>query len=138
MKRVVAGLGIILVILFVLCVGCGFLHGETTPNRRNSLGISDVYENPNTYLFGLPVEGVDLDDGKYVSIRFKPYNTASLYDENVLFCDAGRTMEAFHSTEGPVIVTYQTVAHKMFKGIACHEIVSVFEVQHDQTSQGPQ
>ena len=88
-----------------------------------------MYSNQNIYLFAKPVAGVVFEDVKhhlFTSIRFQPYHTAALYDENVLFC--GDVSKEFNGKNGPVIVTYDRVAHQSTKGIGCHDLWSVFEV----------
>jgi hypothetical protein len=30
------------------------------------------------------------------------------------------------------VITYDRVGHRLFRGLACHDIVSVFEVHDDQ------
>ena len=104
---------------------------ETAKNRQNSLDVNEVYTNPNTYLFGAIVDGAiirgDRDGEFYTSIRVQPYHTAALYDENVLFC--GNVGDEFNGKSRVVVLTYETRAHTLFKGIACHELTSVFEVQ---------
>jgi hypothetical protein len=99
-----------------------------TNNRPNSIGVEQFYMNPNTYLFASIIAGQVLDGA--TTIRFQPYETMSLYEESVLFC--GDVRENFKDRSGPIVVTYRRVSHRLYHGIACHEIVSVFEVHDDQ------
>ena len=99
--------------------------GVPTSKRPNGLGVSEIYQNPNTYLIALPVEGQILD-GKYTNIRFQPYATAELFDESILFC--GNAAEQFDGKSGPVAITYRTRAAGMYRGVGCHELISVFSV----------
>jgi hypothetical protein len=101
---------------------------EPINNRPNSLGVTESYQNPNTYLLALPVDATVLDGGKYIAIRFEPFYTAALYDETVLFCD-GNSVDQFQGKSGVLIITYETRAHQMYKGIACHHLIAVFEVK---------
>lgn len=111
--------------LFAVLIATG--HADVLVNRPNSLGISETYTNPNSYLMAVPLEATALEDGKYFNIRFAPYNTYALYDESVLFC--GDVTPKFEGKNGVLVITYETRAHSMYKGIACHELVSVFEVK---------
>lgn len=113
--------------LFAVLIATG--HAETFTNRPNSLGISETYTNPNTYLLAVPMEATALENGKYFNIRFAPYNTYALYDESILFCGGEVVLEKFKDKNGVLVITYETRAHSMYKGIACHELVSVFEVK---------
>jgi len=96
----------------------------TVPNRRNSLGISEVYNNSNTYLLALPIAGQEVEGG--YNIRFWPYNTPSLYDETVFFCDIG---DKFDGKTGPLVIVYETRAHQAHSGIGCHELRAVFQTK---------
>jgi hypothetical protein len=96
---------------------------EPTHNRPNSLGVSEVYSNPYSYLLALPIEGTAVDGG--VSIRFWPFGTPQLYDETVYFCKVG---DEFDGKRGVLIIVYETRAHRLHQGIACHNLISVFEV----------
>lgn len=98
-------------------------------NRPNSLGVDEVYQNRNIYLFATPIQGSVINGSrgeKYTVVRFQPYNTMSLYDESVLFC--GDVSGDFASKKGPIVVTYDRVAHTAYKGIGCHEFDSAYEV----------
>ena len=124
---------IVLTLFFLAFVAFAISFGYASPvkkNRANTLGIGEVYTNPNRYLLASIIEGAiirgNTDSDHYTNIRFQPYNTMSLYDETILFC--GDQSAWFNGKRGPVVVTYETRAHKMFKGIACHELDSVFEV----------
>lgn len=124
---------VILALVFLVFVAFAITFGHaatTSKSRSNSLGVEEVYTNPNTYLFALPVDGVTMrgknDSDLYTNIRFQPYNTMSLYTESVLFC--GAVGDQFNGKRGPLVVTYETRAHKTYRGIACHELESVFEV----------
>lgn len=118
-----------LMLLFVLITGSYSLFGAAAiPNNRpNSIGITESYSNPNTYVMGVPLEATPLDGGKYFSIRISPYNTYSLYDESYVFC--GDVLPKFEGKNGVIVLTFETRAHTMYKGLACHELVSVFEVR---------
>jgi hypothetical protein len=111
-----------LIVAFVL-VATGH---SSVDNRPNSLGVSQIYTNPYTYLLALPVDGQVLE-GKATSIRFKPYAAADLFDISVLFC--GDVTEQFDGKTGPLIVTYRIQAGRMYKGVGCHDLVSVFQVK---------
>jgi hypothetical protein len=126
LERGVAAIITVLSLIAMLCfcmIALG--HAETTKARPNSLGVPQYIINPYTYLLGLPVDGQILE-GKYTNIRFWPYGTPSLFDQSVLFC--GDVASQFTKT-GPVVVTYRTQASQMYKGIACHDLKSVFEVK---------
>jgi hypothetical protein len=127
--KVAAWVFIVLLVLFTLFFGVIFAHGSTHP-RPNSVGVNQFYENNNSYMFALPIAGTVMDGA--TSIRFQPYNTMSLYEESVLFC--GDVSNSFRGKSGPIVVTYDRVAHRMYRGVACHDIVSVFEVHADQVT----
>lgn len=129
MKKVGAIIVLIAAILFAIGFCTMFAHGSTTKPRPNNLGIERVYTNTNTYLFAAPIDGAHIE-GRVTAIRFQPYNTMALYDETVLFC--GDVSNFFIGKSGPMVVTYDRIGHRLFRGVACHDIVSVFEVHDDQ------
>jgi hypothetical protein len=123
-KKVAAWLVIGTAVIFALAVARAF-GIPTAGNRPNSVGVSETYQSPVTYLFDLPIDGQILDD-RYTNIRFKPYATVALYDQTVLFC--GDVTGQFDGKTGPVVVTYYTQASGRHDGIGCHDLVSVFTV----------
>jgi hypothetical protein len=99
-------------------------HCETTKERLNSIGADQLVTNPYTYILGLPIDGQVLE-GKYTTIRLWPYGASALYDVSILFC--GDVTYSFHK-KGVVVVTYRIQASHTYKGIACHDLLGVFEV----------
>ena len=134
MKESIIAWLIVILLVLAFCFGPGLLlsHGSTTVNRPNSLGISESYQNNNQYLFGVPVAGqiLEYDEDRATNVRFAPYNTPALYDESILFC--GMVADFFQGKTGPLVVTYDRIAHRRFHGVACHDLQSVFEV-HDNS-----
>lgn len=117
-------------LLFLVMAATQLSHCAIAKNRPNSLGVNEVYTNPNVYLFASIAEGNLLrgtgETDHYTNIRFQPYNTMSLYTETVLFC--GNQAEQFSGKTGALLITYQRRSHRLFQGIACHDLESVFEV----------
>jgi hypothetical protein len=126
-KKAAAWVILVGAVIFACLAFGAFAHGSTTKARPNTLGVSEVYQNPNTYLIAEPVEVTFMRDEKeriYTNVRFQPLNTAAYFDESVLFCGV---VEDFKHL--PMAVTYLTRAGRMYKGIACHEFVSAYEVK---------
>jgi hypothetical protein len=124
-KKVAAWIIIVTSIIFALAVARAY--AVPSKPRPNTLGVSEIYQNPNTYLIAEPVEATFMQDEKertYTNVRFLPLNTAAFYDESILFCGV---VEDFKRL--PMAVTYLTRAGRMYKGIACHEFVSAYEVK---------
>ena len=123
-KKVAAWVIVVTAVIFAFAVSRAF--GSVTPQPRpNSLGVKETYQNPNTYLLALPVDGKVLD-GRFTNIRFQPYESPVLFDESILFC--GDVTEEFMDKPGPLVITYRTQASGMFEGIGCHTLVSAFTV----------
>jgi hypothetical protein len=125
-KKLVAlftSVAILFLIIAAVLIATG--HASTTKARPNSLGVLETYQNPNQYLLALPVDGQILE-GQYTNIRFQPFATAALYDETLLFC--GNVAYMFDGKRGPVVVTYRKQASRLYKGVACHDLIAVFEV----------
>ena len=126
MKKLVASiLAAALTFLILAAVMIATGHASTTRGRSNTLGAPEVVYNSWAYLLALPIDGQILE-GKYTNIRFAPYAAPDLYDESVLFC--GDVTYEFSGKAGPVVIVYRMQASRMFKGTACHELLSVFEV----------
>ncbi len=125
MKKILAAF-LIMVLSFLVLAAFLIATGRAeTTNLPNSIGAPEVYTNPYRYLLALPIEGQVLE-GKYTNVRFAPYATPELYDETVLFC--GDVAGEFDGKSGPMVVTYRVQASHMYKGIGCHQLLSVFEV----------
>ena len=128
MKKVVALL-IVLALTFMAITAALIATGHastTSGNRPNSLGISETYQNPYTYLLALPMDGQILE-GRYTNIRLWPFGTPALYAFSILFC--GDVTEKFEGKSGVLVLTYETRAHAMYKGVACQELLGVSEVK---------
>lgn len=123
-KKLAAGVIIVTAIIFAFAVARAF--GSIPQPRPNSLGVHELYSNPNTYLVATPVEGRILD-GRFTNIRFQPYAAPLLFDESILFC--GDVTEKFDGMIGSLAVTFRTQASGRYQGVGCHELVSVFEVK---------
>ena len=126
MKRVVASLVVLALTFLVLAavlIATG--HASTTRERPNSIGAINEYNNPYTYLLALPVDGQILE-GKYTNIRLQPYGAAAFYDVSILFC--GDVTGMFDGKKGPLVLTYRIQASHVYRGVACHDLLSVFEI----------
>jgi len=123
-KQVLAGFGLALIILLMtLPAHCA----TSAPRHDNGLGVVIDGINPLMYNMGVVAHGEILEDAKereYTSIDFLPYGGPMLYPEGLLLCGN----QAKPLTQWPlkvVVLTYERQAHTMFKGIGCHELVSV-------------
>jgi len=116
---------IILSTAIFLAMLAAIAHGSTRDNRPNTLGAPQVVNNSWSYLLALPIDGQILE-GKYTNIRFSPYAAPDMFDQSILFC--GDVTYEFNGKTGVVVVVYRTQASRMYKGAACHELLSVFEV----------
>jgi hypothetical protein len=121
-------------LIMLLAVACS-ANATATNNRQNTFGAVIESKNTNTYLFAVPIAGqiIEHDEEVVTNVRFQPYGTPALYDETVLFC--GDVSGYFAGKSGPLVITYHTIAHRLFQGVACHDIVSVFEVRNTVTEQ---
>ena len=126
MRKIVAGLiALALAFLVIAAVMIATGNASVPKSRPNSLGVAQFYNNPYTYLFGLPIEGKYVDGN--LNVRFQPYASADLFDESILFC--GDASGKFKGKKGPLVITYRIQSGHMVQGIGCHEIFSVFEVK---------
>ena len=127
MKKVVAALmALALTFLVIVAVLIATGHASTTQPRPNTLGAPNQMYNPFSYLIALPIDGQILE-GKYTNIRFAPYAAPNLYDETLLFC--GDVTGMFDGKQGVVAITYRTQASRAYRGIGCHELLSIFQIE---------
>lgn len=124
MSKMVAGLA--LFIVGMLMVSCGLsLHGTTTPNRRNSLGVSQTYDNQMTYMFGAVLHADEIG-GRVTNVTFQPYGSSLIYTEPILFCG---DQTAKFPTGQMVIATYRKTATRMYREVACHDVYKVVALE---------
>ena len=127
MKKVVAALmALALTFLVLIAVLIATGHASTTQPRPNAIGAPNQMYNPFSYLIALPIDGQILE-GKYTNIRFAPYAAPNLYDETLLFC--GDVTGMFDGKQGVVAITYRTQASRAYRGIGCHELLSIFQIE---------
>ena len=104
-------------------------HGSPSRPKTGEPGIGETYQNPQTYLLALPVDGKILD-GRFTNIRFQPYGAALFDEPSILFC--GNVADEFVRTAGVIVVAYKTQASGRYQGIGCHELTGVFELKGAQ------
>ncbi len=133
MRKIAAAIALILFLLAVLTIGLtGFAHGAISKKHDNSLGVVQYQSNPYTYFEGSLVSGATIDDG--VNLRFQPRGTYGLFTQEILFCDTEAVAEKFAGKRGLLVLTYETVAHKMIQGVGCRDLRSV-DVVKEETPQ---
>ena len=124
---IAGGIGALLTLCVFLALAA-VAHCETTkPRHDNAFGAIIAYENPYIYNFGAIIDGALIDHGRATSIRFQPYGTFELYNENILFC--GNQARPLRTATGPIVLTYKRVAHETVDGIGCHELESIDHIQ---------
>ena len=127
LERGVAEIITVLSLIAMLCfcmIALG--HAETTKARPNSLGVPEIVTNPYTYMIGLPLDGQVLE-GKATNIRVQPLGAPLLYDVDILFC--GDVSSAFQDKHGVLAIAYRMQASRMYQGVPCNELKSVFELK---------
>jgi hypothetical protein len=63
----------------------------------------------------------------------QPTGTYQLFTEDVLLCK--QPVEMFIGKKNPMVITYETRAHKTVQGIGCHELKRVDELKGDNDFQ---
>ncbi len=120
--------GVILIFILTMMISCliPFAHSATTAPRPNSLGLSQTYENPVTYMVG-SVTHVD-GFSKATSVTFQPFGASLLDTETILFC--GDLVNEFDG--GTYVVAYQQRARRMYRGVGCHDIYRIVQIESVQ------
>jgi hypothetical protein len=120
-------LGAVVIIIFVLLFAfVSLMHGSVA-GPRNSLGVAIYEDNPLTYKAGTVVDGAIVGNHEALSIRIQPTGTYALFTESILFC--GTPGHMFDSKSSPLVLVYETQAHRRVDGVACHNLVIVGELK---------
>lgn len=102
-------------------------HSEAAiSKKKNSVGFVQYTDNPYTYKAGAVITGFDIE-GKGIVLRIQPTGTYHLFTEDLLFC--GDPVEMVEGKHNPVVLTYETVAHRTIQGVGCHRLVNVMEIK---------
>jgi hypothetical protein len=94
----------------------------TTKPQTNSLGVVQYNDNPLMYEAVQSLAEVTEIDGN-MNLRVKPIGTYMLYDDIILLC--GLPIEKFTGITEPFLMTYERRAHRMVRGVACHDLLRV-------------
>ena len=94
----------------------------TTKPQTNSLGVLQYNDNPLMYEAVQTIAEVTEVDGN-MNMRVKPVGTYMLYDDIVLLC--GMPIDKFSGVTEPFLMTYERRAHRMVRGVACHDLLQV-------------
>jgi hypothetical protein len=122
-------------ILFMAAVITTFLvlvnaaHCTTTKPQTNSIGIVQYNENPYIYEAVQTIAEVTEVDGN-MNLRVQPVGTYLLYDDIVLLC--GLPVEKFVGITEPFLMTYERVSHRMVRGVACHDLLRVDNIESNE------
>ena len=124
LKQYLTGYLIGVALVAVIFLLTSTAHCAVTTRHENSLGIPMYTSNPLMYQMGNITEASDVEGS--LNLRFKPFGTYVLYDENLLIC--GMPLSLFRDKEGVVVLTYGRVAHRTVEGVGCHNLKSVNRV----------
>jgi len=125
MKNLVYSLQRLAITFLVLTAVSLMGHCSTTGLPKEGSESIQEYIPHIAYLVASPIEGQVFGDG-YTNIRFRPYKAPMLFDESILFC--GDVSDKFKGKFGLLAITYDSVGHQKYRGIACHDLLSVSEV----------
>ena len=121
-------LGFIITVGMILGMLIGFGHCTTTSSRSNSIGTVQYQENPFTYKVGSVVGAFEVkNSAPDMVVRVQPLATYSLFTEDILIC--GEPVDMLQGKKNPLVLTYETVAHRTIEGIGCHRLVGIDEVK---------
>ena len=97
-------------------------HCSTTKPQTNSLGVLQYNDNPFMYEAVQTIAEVTEVDGN-MNLRVKPVGTYMLYDDIIPLC--GMPIDKFSGVTEPFLMTYERRAHRMVRGVACHDLLQV-------------
>jgi hypothetical protein len=116
---------------FILWLCLGTANGEFCPTKKhgNSLGAVISYDNPLTYKEGSVSAATYVKDNALV-VRIQPRGTFSLFTEDILFCPGAA--DKFSTKHNPLVLVYETQAHRVVDGLGCHELKFVDEIKNQK------
>ena len=145
MKKMAAGIVLMLLGLLMVLAGLTLAHGAVTKTRPNSLGVVIPMENPNTSIVGEIVGGdlkSDADGRIAVNLRIHPLKTYNLFDVSIMLCGKETIYgeqdiidqltipdgDKYYFFMGYYVFTYKRVASRLMDGVPCHEFVDVNKI----------
>ena len=96
-------------------------------NRSNAFGAVIYQRNPNSYLAGSVTEVFDIENEKGLVVRVQPISTYAQFTDDILFC--GFPVDMLQGKENPMVLVWETTAHRTVNGVGCHRLVSVQEIK---------
>jgi len=128
MLKMIAGSILFLIGVLMILAGLTLAHGAINVKHHNSLGVVQYEDNPYTYLEGSITDiAVVGDNYEAVNFRVQPRATYALFTQELLLCNQG-VGDLINGKSNPLVLTYETVAHRTVDGIGCHRLVAVDEV----------
>lgn len=121
-----------IVLCFILWLCVGTIVGEFTPQPKkhdNSLGAVISYDNPLTYKEGSVSAATYVKDNALV-VRIQPRGTFSLFTEDILLCPGAA--DKLSTKHNPLVLVYETQAHRVVEGVGCHELKFVDEIKTEK------
>lgn len=116
-----------MVLLFLVMFAIGTGHCSTSSNSKNSLGALTYQDNPFTYTAGSVSEVFVIGNKRGMVVRIQPLSTYLQFTSDLLFCDL--PIDMLENKQNPIVLIYETKAHRTIEGIGCHNLVSVREVK---------
>lgn len=116
---------VIIALIFLMMGSCliPLAHGATTRPRPNSLGLSQSYQNPMTYMFGT-IDHVDFLSNASI-VTFRPFGASMLDTEPILFCGDLTDQLEGGTNQTLYVFTYRLQGSRTYHGIACHEVYRI-------------
>ena len=130
MRRTV--LAFILVLVFLAMVLGAMVVGRAAVSKKHndSIGIVMQQGNPMSYIEGVVTNASLIEHG--INLRIQPRGTYALFTEDILFCDTEHVVSLFEGKRGPVVLTYETRAHRMIEEVSCHDLKYVDELKSQE------
>ena len=125
-RKIAAVLFLSLLMAMMLTCGAQLSRG-TTSSRPNSLGAPQEYQSPYSYFLGSArkVTILGSDEKAFTNVEFAPYGASMLNTETIMFCG---DVAGGWDTRTKVYV-YRRIPHTSYQGVACHELIRVFNVE---------
>jgi len=136
-KATSAALGFSSLFVVIMLTGGLCANGDVVVARSHQGAASDSADdqNPYSYIYGSVTKRDMIRDDKgqdATNITFQPRYTSEVFTKSVLFC--GDRTDAFNKVDGPIVVTYKRVPHRMVEGVPCFDLVSVDHVESRRAS----
>lgn len=131
-EKIMGTIQAIAIVIILIAFFCGISHCSVSTKQSNAFGAITYNENPYSYIAGSVIDGSVIGDKKGLVLRIQPMGTYELYTEDILFCIEDDTADKLNGKTNPVVITYETIAHRSVEDIGCHHLLRIDSLEQEK------